>query len=130
MAIDQHHNTPLLITIGAVSGFLLLVLVIGVQAWFLREVQRETRIKYEDVPAQPVTDLKLEQLTKIHQPRWVDQGKGRVVRRMFTDIDADVYVLVDGDATYDAPSARAMIGKLVAERVRSAAAPTALSAAG
>ena len=34
------------------------------------------------------------------------QGKGRVVRRMFTDIDADIYVLVDGDATYDAPSAR------------------------
>ena len=33
------------------------------------------------------------------------QGKGRVVRRMFTDIDADIYVLVDGDATYDAPSA-------------------------
>jgi glycosyltransferase involved in cell wall biosynthesis len=45
------------------------------------------------------------------------QGKGRVVRRMFTDIDADIYVLVDGDATYDAPSARAMIGKLVAERL-------------
>ena len=34
------------------------------------------------------------------------QGKGRVVRRMFTDVDADIYVLVDGDATYDAPSAR------------------------
>ncbi len=29
------------------------------------------------------------------------QGKGHVVRRMFADIDADVYVLVDGDATYD-----------------------------
>src|ERR1041384_5473678 len=35
------------------------------------------------------------------------QGKGRVVRRMFTDIDADIYVLVDGDAPYDAPSAPA-----------------------
>jgi glycosyltransferase involved in cell wall biosynthesis len=45
------------------------------------------------------------------------QGKGRVVRRMFTDIDADIYVLVDGDATYDASSASAMIGKLVAERL-------------
>jgi hypothetical protein len=33
------------------------------------------------------------------------QGKGHVVRRMFADIDADVYVLVDGDATYDAASA-------------------------
>src|SRR6202162_740725 len=45
------------------------------------------------------------------------QGKGHVVRRMFSDIEADVYVLVDGDATYDAPSARAMIARLFAERL-------------
>jgi len=41
------------------------------------------------------------------------QGKGNVVRRMFADIDADIYVLVDGDATYDAPSAPGMIDRLV-----------------
>src|SRR5665213_518715 len=41
------------------------------------------------------------------------QGKGHVVRRMFADIDADVYVLVDGDATYDAASAPRMIDALV-----------------
>jgi glycosyltransferase involved in cell wall biosynthesis len=45
------------------------------------------------------------------------QGKGNVVRRMFADIEADVYVLVDGDATYDAPSAPRMIERLVAERL-------------
>jgi glycosyltransferase involved in cell wall biosynthesis len=45
------------------------------------------------------------------------QGKGHVVRRMFADIDADIYVLVDGDATYDAPSAPAMIEKLLAEHL-------------
>jgi glycosyltransferase involved in cell wall biosynthesis len=45
------------------------------------------------------------------------QGKGHVVRRMFADVDADVYVLVDGDATYDAPSAPKMIDQLVAERL-------------
>ena len=45
------------------------------------------------------------------------QGKGHVVRRMFTDVDADIYVLVDGDATYDAPSARAMIDMLVRDRL-------------
>jgi glycosyltransferase involved in cell wall biosynthesis len=45
------------------------------------------------------------------------QGKGHVVRRMFSDIEADVYVLVDGDATYDAPSAGAMIARLFAERL-------------
>lgn len=41
------------------------------------------------------------------------QGKGHVVRRMFADIEADVYVLVDGDATYDAPSSPAMIDRLL-----------------
>ncbi len=45
------------------------------------------------------------------------QGKGHVVRRMFADIDADIYVLVDGDATYDAPSAPRMIERLVNERL-------------
>ncbi|WP_170323326.1 glycosyltransferase family 2 protein [Bradyrhizobium sp. STM 3809] len=45
------------------------------------------------------------------------QGKGHVVRRMFADVDADIYVLVDGDATYDAPSAPGMIERLVAERL-------------
>lgn len=40
------------------------------------------------------------------------QGKGNVVRRMFADIDADVYVLVDGDSTYDADSAPKMIKAL------------------
>ncbi len=43
------------------------------------------------------------------------QGKGHVVRRMFADIDADVYVLVDGDGTYDAAAAPAMVARLRAE---------------
>jgi glycosyltransferase involved in cell wall biosynthesis len=45
------------------------------------------------------------------------QGKGNVVRRMFTDIEADLYVLVDGDATYDAPSAPKMIELLLRDRL-------------
>jgi len=45
------------------------------------------------------------------------QGKGHVVRRMFNDVEADIYVLVDGDATYDASSAPAMIAKLNEERL-------------
>jgi glycosyltransferase involved in cell wall biosynthesis len=43
------------------------------------------------------------------------QGKGNVVRRMFADVDADIYVLVDGDATYDAASAPRLIDALLAE---------------
>jgi glycosyltransferase involved in cell wall biosynthesis len=49
--------------------------------------------------------------------RETHQGKGYVVRRMFADVDADVYVLVDGDATYDAPSAREMVARLVQEQL-------------
>ena len=50
----------------------------------------------------------------IHVPL---KGKGNVVRRMFADIDADIYVMVDGDATYHAPSLPTMVSKLVTERL-------------
>jgi glycosyltransferase involved in cell wall biosynthesis len=49
--------------------------------------------------------------------RETHQGKGHVVRRMFNDIEADIYVLVDGDATYDAKSAPAMVDMLAADRL-------------
>ncbi len=45
------------------------------------------------------------------------QGKGNVVRRMFADIDADIYVMADGDATYDAPSAPALVARMVEEQL-------------
>src|SRR5215210_5236026 len=45
------------------------------------------------------------------------QGKGHVVRRMFADIDADIYVMADGDLTYDPNAAPAMVGLLVADQL-------------
>lgn len=45
------------------------------------------------------------------------QGKGHVVRRMFADVDADIYVLVDGDGTYAAPSAPKMVAVLIDQNV-------------
>jgi glycosyltransferase involved in cell wall biosynthesis len=45
------------------------------------------------------------------------QGKGHVVRRMFADIDADVYVMSDGDLTYDPTAAPAMVDLLLAEQL-------------
>ncbi len=45
------------------------------------------------------------------------QGKGAVVRRMFADIEADVYVLCDGDDTYEADAAGEMVRKLTADRL-------------
>jgi glycosyltransferase involved in cell wall biosynthesis len=59
------------------------------------------------------------------------QGKGNVVRRMFADVEAEVYVLVDGDGTYDAPSARAMVDRLLTESldmVNAARVPVAAAA--
>lgn len=59
------------------------------------------------------------------------QGKGHVVRRMFADVDADIYVLVDGDNTYHAASAPPMIALLRARQLdmvngaRVASAPSA-----
>jgi glycosyltransferase involved in cell wall biosynthesis len=42
------------------------------------------------------------------------QGKGHVVRRMFAAVEADVYILVDGDATYDAKAAPRLVAELLA----------------
>ena len=49
-----------------------------------------------------------------NEPR---QGKGNVMRRMFADVEADIYVLADGDDTYDASVAPALIRKLVEEEL-------------
>ncbi|NKC16630.1 MAG: glycosyltransferase [Gammaproteobacteria bacterium] len=45
------------------------------------------------------------------------QGKGNVVRRMFADVEADIYVLVDGDNTYEAGAAPQLVEKLVNEQL-------------
>jgi len=45
------------------------------------------------------------------------QGKGHVVRRMFADVDADIYVMADGDLTYDRKAAPEMVRMLVDEQL-------------
>jgi glycosyltransferase involved in cell wall biosynthesis len=45
------------------------------------------------------------------------QGKGHVVRRMFADVDADIYLMADGDLTYDPKAAPAMVDQLIAEQL-------------
>ena len=45
------------------------------------------------------------------------QGKGHVVMRMFADVDADVYVMADGDLTYDPAAAPAMVAMLVDDQL-------------
>src|SRR3546814_14666085 len=50
----------------------------------------------------------------VHEPL---RGKGNVVRRMFADVEADVYVLADGDDTYDAAAAPQLIETLCREQL-------------
>lgn len=45
------------------------------------------------------------------------KGKGHVVRRMFADIDADIYVMADGDGTYDANTAPILVERLIAHHL-------------
>jgi glycosyltransferase involved in cell wall biosynthesis len=45
------------------------------------------------------------------------QGKGNVVRRMFADVDADIYLMADGDATYDASAAPELVRRLLDEQL-------------
>jgi len=60
------------------------------------------------------TDRTIEVARQAGAETWSEnrQGKGNVVRRMFSEIDADVYLMVDGDATYDSASAQTMIREL------------------
>jgi glycosyltransferase involved in cell wall biosynthesis len=60
------------------------------------------------------TDSTIEAAQKAGAETWTEnrQGKGNVVRRMFSEINADIYLMVDGDATYDSASARALINEL------------------
>ena len=78
MAQREQANVPLLLTIGAVSGFLVIVMAIGIQAWYLREVQREVAQKWDATPLQPITDIKRQQETNLSTFRWVDKEKKRV----------------------------------------------------
>jgi glycosyltransferase involved in cell wall biosynthesis len=50
----------------------------------------------------------------IHEYR---QGKGHVVRRLFADVDANIYIMADGDDTYDAKIAQLMVNKLIQENL-------------
>jgi len=52
---------------------------------------------------------------QVHRVR--QQGKGHVVRRMFADVDADIYVMADGDATYEAAAAPALIAEMLADNL-------------
>jgi hypothetical protein len=85
MAFKQEVNVSLLLTIGIVSGILLLVIVIGTQAWYQSEEMQEIALKAHDAteralsPDSPtVTFAELKQgqeLALDAKPHWVDEKK-------------------------------------------------------
>lgn len=77
MAMKQEVNTSLILTTGLMSVLLLVVIVIGVQAWFLNEEHAEVEAKWESSPNVALADLWAGQQAKINQTRWVSKEQGR-----------------------------------------------------
>ena len=78
-----------------------------VLAAFRRELPAATLHVYDNNSTDHTVEIARAAGAHVAQERL--QGKGNVVRRMFSDIDADLYILVDGDDTYEAASAPAML---------------------
>jgi glycosyltransferase involved in cell wall biosynthesis len=89
--------------------------IAGVVAGFRKELPSADIYVYDNNSKDRTTAVARQAGAEVRSER--RQGKGHVVRRMFADVDADVYVLVDGDATYDAASAPRMIERLVQEHL-------------
>ena len=75
MAYKEDVDSQLIITIGAVSGFLLIVLAIGLQAWFVSEEETELNSKSANAVNYQLADLRNEQLSNITTYRWIDRDK-------------------------------------------------------
>src|SRR5260370_1194796 len=98
-----------------VLGFIDEALVASVVADFRKALPSAEIYVYDNNSSDSTVAVAREAGAQVRSER--RQGKGHVVRRMFADIDADIYVLVDGDATYDAASAPRMIEQLVADHL-------------
>jgi hypothetical protein len=90
MANRQGVKIDHVLVIGAVAGFILIVLVIGVQGWFLDEVHQETARKWDNTPVQWLADLRAGQQQKIGSYRWLDRQKQTVA----IPIDAAMKLLI------------------------------------
>ena len=91
------------------------VTIAKVVADFRRALPQATVYVYDNNSKDRTLEVALAAGAMVRRER--RQGKGRVVRRMFADIEADVYVLVDGDDTYEAADAVAMVQMLADEQL-------------
>lgn len=87
--------------------------IFDVVSQFRRVLPESTVYVYDNNSSDRTADMARSADAIVRHEAW--QGKGHVVRRMFADVEADVYLLVDGDGTYDAGSANGLIDKLLEE---------------
>jgi hypothetical protein len=74
-AYQEDTNSPLILVIGAVSGFLVIVIVIGLQAWFLNEEQQAYSEVYSASENYQLRDLRVAQQANTSTYRWIDREK-------------------------------------------------------
>jgi len=65
MAMKQEANTPLILTIGAVSGLLVLVIAFGVEAWFRHEEMSEREEQWDTIPNAWLDEMRSPQLARL-----------------------------------------------------------------
>ena len=78
MAEQQKVNTPLIVTIGLVSATIVLVIIIGLQAWFYEAYGEEVARKADRNANWQLADLRLEQREKISTYKLIDAKSGTV----------------------------------------------------
>lgn|SRR5690554_4638286 len=78
MSIKQEVNAPLIITIGVVSGFLFLVIVIGLQAWYMWAQQLETQAKWEQAGPSEAKTMIQEQEARISHYAITGDGRATI----------------------------------------------------
>lgn len=74
-SLKEDVNTPLILTIGAISALLVIVTVVGLQAGYMYEEGREYDSKYANAVNTQLTELRTRQLANISTYHWVDKNK-------------------------------------------------------
>jgi hypothetical protein len=110
MAIRQEVNTPLILTIGIVSGLLLVVIAIGVEAWFRFEERGEVAAKSRGAVHAPLAELHARQAKELASYGWASQGQGEqaVLRPVIPLEDAkELLIRLGGKMPATRPAAQA-----------------------
>jgi hypothetical protein len=77
-AFKSEIDVPLIVTVGVISFILVVVLIVGTEAWYDSEAQAEFNFEADAYPNTELLSLKAGQLANINSYRWVDQKKGIV----------------------------------------------------